>query len=329
MTNERTTTSVERYKSARIAAIGTSVPDTILTNSDFEKMVETTDEWIVTRTGIRKRHIAAKGSAVTTAQLGSAAARTALERAGIAPDQVDGIICATVTPDGLFPSTACKIQAELGCRRAFAFDISAACAGFIYGLSLAKNFIGAGQGSTFLVIGSEILSRITDYKDRGTCILLGDGAGAAVVQGTNDLGDGIRSACLVSDGTLGDILYCDLWGDNRYMVMEGREVFKYAVRMMADMAKRAVGEAGLTFKDIDYLIPHQANIRIIKSLGETLNMAPEKVVVNLENFGNTSSASIPLALNDAIQDGRIGKGSTVLLTALGGGVTVASAVVRF
>ncbi|MBN2188433.1 MAG: ketoacyl-ACP synthase III [Chitinispirillaceae bacterium] len=320
---------MNHFNGARVLSMGTSVPDTILTNSDFEKMVDTTDEWIVTRTGIRSRYVAAKGSAVTTAALGGAAARTALERAGIAPERVDGIICATVTPDGLFPSTACRIQAELGCRRAFAFDISAACAGFIYGLSLAKNFTLSGQGSTFLVIGTEILSRITDYKDRATCILFGDGAGAAVVQGTNDPGDGIRSACLYSDGTLGKILYCDLWGDSRFMYMEGREVFKYAVRMMADMAHRAVKEAGLTFNDIDYLIPHQANIRIIKSLGETLNMAPEKVIVNLENFGNTSSASIPLALNDAVQDGRIRKGSTVLLTALGGGVTVASAVVRF
>jgi 3-oxoacyl-[acyl-carrier-protein] synthase-3 len=309
--------------------VGTSVPDTKLTNSDFEKMVDTTDEWIVTRTGIRSRHIAAKGSAVTTASLGSAAARTALERGHLAPDMVDGIICATITPDGLFPSTACKIQADLGCRRAFAFDIAAACAGFIYGLSLAQNFILSGQGSTFLVVGSEILSRITDYKDRATCILFGDGAGAAVVQGTNDGSAGIISCCLGSDGTLGNIIYCNLWGDSRFTVMEGREVFKHAVRMMADMAKRSVEEAGLTLNDIDYLIPHQANIRIINSLRETLGMAPEKVVVNLENFGNTSSASIPLALNEALRDGRIRKGSTVLFTSLGGGLTLGGAVVRF
>jgi 3-oxoacyl-[acyl-carrier-protein] synthase-3 len=292
-------------------------------------MVDTTDEWIVTRTGIRSRHVAARGSAVTTAGLGSAAARTALERAKIAPDQVDGIICATITPDGLFPSTACKIQAELGCRRAFAFDIAAACAGFIYGLSLAKNFILSGQGSTYLVIGSEILSRITDYKDRATCILFGDGAGAAVVQGTNDGDAGIMSVCLGSDGSLGKILYCNLWEESHFMYMEGREVFKHAVRMMSEIAKKAVADAGLTFGDIDYLIPHQANIRIIKTLSETLKVAPEKVVVNLENFGNTSSASIPLALNEAVQDGRIRKGSTVLFTSLGGGVTVAGAVVRF
>jgi 3-oxoacyl-[acyl-carrier-protein] synthase-3 len=320
---------VGHFKYARIVSIGTSVPDTVLTNSDFEKMVDTTDEWIVTRTGIRKRHIAPKGGAVTTAQLGSSAARYALERAKIPAGQVDGIICATVTPDGLFPSTACKIQAELGCARAFAFDISAACAGFVYGLSLAKNFICSGQGSTILVIGSEILSRVTDYKDRATCILFGDGAGAAVVQGTNDGNAAILSVCLGSDGTLGDILFCNLWGENRYMVMEGREVFKHAVRMMADMAHKAVAAAGVTLKDIDYLIPHQANIRIINSLRETLGMAPEKVVVNLENFGNTSSASIPLAFNEAIKDGRIKQGSTVLFTSLGGGVTVASAVIRF
>jgi len=329
MSNERTTGSVEHFKRARIVSVGTSVPDTVLTNSDFEKMVDTNDEWIVTRTGIKSRHVAAKGSMVTTAGLGSAAARLALERAKTAPEQVDGIICATITPDGLFPSTACKIQADLGCRGAFAFDIAAACAGFVYGLSLAKNFIAAGQGSTFLVVGSEMLSRITDYTDRATCILFGDGAGAAVVQGTNDKDTGIQSVCLSSDGSLGKILYCNLWDDSRFMYMEGREVFKYAVRMMAEVTKKAVAEAGLTLDDIDYFIPHQANIRIIKTLGETLNIAPEKVIVNLENFGNTSSASIPLALNEAIQDGRIRKGSTVLLTSLGGGVTVAGAVIRF
>jgi 3-oxoacyl-[acyl-carrier-protein] synthase-3 len=320
---------VAHFEGAKIVSIGTYVPDTVLTNSDFEKMVDTTDEWIVTRTGIRKRHIVPKGSALTTARLGSNAARSALEKACVAPEQVDGIICATVSPDGLFPATACKIQADLGCSGAFAFDISAACAGFVYSLSLAKNFILCGQGSTFLVVGSELLSRVTDYKDRATCILFGDGAGAAVVQGTNDERAGILSVCLGSDGRLGDILYCDLWGDNRFMVMEGREVFKHAVRMMSDMALKAVTAAGLSISDIDYLVPHQANIRIINTLRETLKMAPEKVVVNLENFGNTSSASIPLALNEAMLDGRIRRGSTVLFTSLGGGVTVGSAVVRF
>ena len=173
---------------ARIVSIGTCVPETVLTNKDFEKMVDTSDEWIVTRTGIRNRHVVPKGSTITTAQLGSNAARSALEKAGIAPDQIDGIICATVSPDGFFPSTACKIQAALGCRKVMAFDISAACAGFVYGLSLARNFILSGQGSTFLVVGSEILSRFTDYKDRATCILFGDGAGAAVVQAVADDG---------------------------------------------------------------------------------------------------------------------------------------------
>jgi 3-oxoacyl-[acyl-carrier-protein] synthase-3 len=311
-------------------SIGTCVPDTVLTNIDFEKMVDTTDEWIVTRTGIRQRHIVPKGSTVTTAQLGSTAARIALEKGGIAPDQIDGIICATVSPDGFFPSTACKIQAQLGCRKVMAFDISAACAGFVYGITLARSFILSGEGSTFLVVGSEILSRVTDYKDRATCILFGDGAGAAVVQAEETDGHrGILSACLGSDGTLGDIIYCDLWGENRFMVMEGREVFKHAVRIMSDMALRAVAAAGLTLSDIDYLVPHQANIRIINSLRETLKMEPDKVVVNLENYGNTSSASIPLALNEAMKDGRIKNGSTVLFTSLGGGIAVASAVVRF
>lgn len=317
----------------KISSIGVAVPDTVLTNSDFEKMVDTTDEWIVTRTGIRKRHIVPKGSPVACAELGSNAARSALEKAGVAPDQVDGIICATVFPDTFFPSTACHIQAMLGCRPVMAFDIATACAGFIYGLALAKNFILAGQGTTILVIGSEILSRGTDYRDRTTCILFGDGAGAAVVQAKADSGKadsaGILSTCLGSDGSLSKILYCNAWGDNRFIMMEGREVFKYAVRMMTDMAYKAIAAAGLTIDDIDYLVPHQANIRIIDALRDAMKLPPEKVVVNLENYGNTSSASIPLALNDAMADGRIKKGSTVALTSLGGGLTVASAVVRF
>ncbi len=317
------------FRQADIVSIGTCVPDTVLTNSDFEKMVDTTDQWIVERTGIRKRHIVPKGSPVTTAQLGSKAARVALQKAGIAPQRVDGIICATVTPDTFFPSTACHIQALLGCRNAYAFDISAACAGFIYGLSLAKNFILAGQGTNILVIGSEILSRFTDYKDRATCILFGDGAGAAVVRGTGDEHAGILSTCLGADGTLGNILYCNAWGENRTMVMEGREVFKNAVRMMIDMSYKAIAAAGLTIGDIDYLIPHQANIRIINAMRDTMKLPQEKIVVNIENYGNTSSASIPLALNEAMADGRVRKGSTVLFTSLGGGLAVASAVVRF
>jgi 3-oxoacyl-[acyl-carrier-protein] synthase III len=325
--NQTLTAVASRVK---IASIGVCVPDTVLTNSDFEKMVDTTDEWIVTRTGIRKRHIVPKGSMVAGAELGSNAARSALEKAGVTPEQVDGIICATVSPDTFFPSTACHIQAILGCRRAMAFDLSAACAGFVYGLALAKNFILAGEGTTILVVGSEVLSRATDYSDRATCILFGDGAGAAVVQPvTDDSAAGILSTCLGSDGSLGKILYCNAWGDDRRIMMEGREVFKNAVRMMTDMAYKAIDAAGLTIDDIDYLVPHQANIRIIDAVRDAMKMPPEKVVVNLENYGNTSSASIPLALNDAMADGRIKKGTTVAFTSLGGGITVASAVVRF
>jgi 3-oxoacyl-[acyl-carrier-protein] synthase III len=320
---------VGKFKQARIVSIGTYVPDNVMTNNDFEKIVDTTDQWIVERTGIRKRHIVPKGSAITNAQLGTQAARVALEKAGVLPEQVDGIICATVTPDTFFPSTACHIQAALGATKAFAFDISAACAGFVYSLSLAKNFILAGQGSTYLIIGSEVLSRATDYTDRATCILFGDGAGAAVVQGTDDENTGILSTCLSSDGTLANILYCNAWGENRYMFMQGREVFKNAVRMMVDMSYKALAAAGLSLGDIDYLVPHQANMRIINAIRDTLKLPQEKVVGNLENYGNTSSASIPIALNEAIDDGRVKKGSTLLLAALGGGITVASAVVRY
>ena len=320
---------MEKTRRSRIVSIGAYVPETILTNADFEKMVDTTDEWIITRTGIRQRHVVPRDSGITNAQLGSNAARQALEKAGVAPEDVDGIICATVTPDTLFPSTACHIQAALGCKNAFAFDCLAACAGFIYGLTLANNFILTGQGKTYLVVGTEILTRATDYTDRGTCILFGDGAGAAVVQLTDDMSSGILSTNLWSDGTQHEILYLKTWGPDQLMHMEGREVFKQAVRVMSECAVKAIAEAGLTFGDIDYVIPHQANIRIIKAIGEHLQLPPEKVVINLENYGNTSSASIPLALYEAIRDGRIKKGTTVVMTSLGGGLAAGGAVVRF
>ena len=300
-----------------------------MTNKDFESFLDTSDEWIVTRTGIRERRIVPKGSTVGVAELGANAARIALERAGVALEKVDGIICATVTPDTFYPSTACRIQAALGCKNAFAFDCVAACAGFVYGLTLANNFIHAGQGETYLVVGSEILSRTVDWTDRATCILLGDGAGAVVVQGTNDPETGLLSSSLWSDGTLGDILYLPVWAEKRFMIMKGSEVFKHAVRMMTESSRKALAAAELTIDDIDLLIPHQANIRIIKAVGENLKLPWEKVVTNLEYYGNTSSASIPLALNDVWNAGRIKKGVTVLFSALGGGLAVGSAVVRF
>jgi 3-oxoacyl-[acyl-carrier-protein] synthase III len=320
---------VTTYKSVRILSVGTAVPETVMTNKDFEKFLDTSDEWIVTRTGIRERRILPKDTTVTNAELGANAARIALERAGISPEAVDGIVCATTTPDHFFPSTACEIQALLGCKNAFAFDCHAACAGFVYGLSIAQNFIRGGQSKTFLVIGAEIMSRSMDWTDRATCILFGDGAGAAVVQGSQEENTGILSTHLGADGTLGNILALPVWTGKRKLTMKGNEVFKHAVRMMSDISLKVVAEAGLTLDQIDYFIPHQANIRIIKSIGESLKMPTEKVLCNLDRFGNTSSASIPLVLNDAWNEGRIKKGTLVLFTALGGGLASGSAVVRF
>ncbi|MGA3050617.1 MAG: beta-ketoacyl-ACP synthase III [Chitinispirillaceae bacterium] len=316
------------FKRSRILSVGAYVPDTIITNSDFETFLDTSDEWIVTRTGIRERHIVPRGSSVRVSELGTNAARIALERAGIAPEEVDGIICATVTPDTLYPSTACTLQANLGCKNAFAFDLLAACAGFIYSLSLANSMILSGQAKTLLVVGAEILTKTVDWTDRATCILFGDGAGAVVVQGTNE-DEGILSSCLGSDGVHGDILTFSPWGENRFMYMQGNDVYKYAVRFITKIGQKAVAAAGLTLADIDLLIPHQANIRIIQAVGEQLHMPPEKVVTNLERYGNTSSASIPLALNEAWGEGRIKKGTRVLFASLGGGLAFAGAVVRF
>jgi len=319
---------VTSFKRSRILSVGAYVPDTIITNSDFETFLDTSDEWIVTRTGIRERHIVPRGSSVRVSELGTNAARIALERAGIAPEEVDGIICATVTPDTLYPSTACTLQANLGCKNAFAFDLLAACAGFIYSLSLANSMILSGQAKTLLVVGAEILTKTVDWTDRATCILFGDGAGAVVVQGTNE-DEGILSSCLGSDGVHGDILTFSPWGENRFMYMQGNDVYKYAVRFITKIGQKAVAAAGLTLADIDLLIPHQANIRIIQAVGEQLHMPPEKVVTNLERYGNTSSASIPLALNEAWGEGRIKKGTRVLFASLGGGLAFAGAVVRF
>jgi 3-oxoacyl-[acyl-carrier-protein] synthase-3 len=319
---------VTSFKRSRILSVGAYVPDTIITNSDFETFLDTSDEWIVTRTGIRERHIVPRGSSVRVSELGTNAARIALERAGIAPEEVDGIICATVTPDTLYPSTACTLQANLGCKNAFAFDLLAACAGFIYSLSLANSMILSGQAKTLLVVGAEILTKTVDWTDRATCILFGDGAGAVVVQGTNE-DEGILSTCLGSDGVHGDILTFSPWGENRFMYMQGNDVYKYAVRFITKIGQKAVAAAGLTLADIDLLIPHQANIRIIQAVGEQLHMPPEKVVTNLERYGNTSSASIPLALNEAWGEGRIKKGTRVLFASLGGGLAFAGAVVRF
>jgi len=317
------------HTSVRIASVGSCVPDNVVTNADLARFVDTSDEWITTRTGIKQRYLSPKDAPVSASELGTKAAARALEKAGLAAADVDAVICATFTPDYFFPSTACRIQDELGCTGAFAFDISAACTGFIYGLTMANSLILSGQCRTVVLVGSEIISRALDWTDRTTCILFGDAAGAAVLTAGDTPGTGILSASLGSNGSLGEILFLPAWGEHRFMKMKGNEVFKHAVRLMSESVQTACGKAGVTVDQLDYLVPHQANVRIINGLAGHLGVAPDKVVTNIERYGNTSSASIPLALEDAMNAGKIKAGSLVALTALGGGITMGSAIVRF
>jgi 3-oxoacyl-[acyl-carrier-protein] synthase-3 len=309
--------------------VGTYVPDAVLPNGRFESFLDTSDEWIAARTGIRERRVAnmphAAPGDMTAADMGCRAALAAMERAGVGPSEVDGIIVATFTPDNFFPSTACGIQAGLGCAGAFAFDISAACAGFVHALAVANAMIVSGQAKTVLAIGSEVISKTLDWSDRGTCILFGDGAGAVVLR-AEDGKAGVISSYLSSDGTLGGILSLAAWGEARFLRMKGNEVFKQAVRMMGEASRIAVERAGMKLGDIDLFIPHQANIRIIRAVAENLGLPEEKVVINIQKYGNTSSASIPLALEEAWVDGRVRDGSRVLFVGIGGGFTVGSAV---
>lgn len=314
---------------ARILSVGSFVPQNTLTNKDIEKIVNTSDDWIVARTGIRQRHIVAKDEKTNAYELGAKAATQALARSGLNAEDIDGIICATFTPDYFFPATACKIQHLLGCKNAFGFDVSAACSGFVYALSVARAMIDSGQYKTILVVGTEIASKTLDWTDRGTCILFGDGAGAVVLQAGSDMRQGILSTYLYSDGALGDILYLPAWGENRFMKMNGGEVYKHAVRMMADAVKKGIEKAGIELSNVDLLIPHQANIRIIKAMADHMNIPMDKVFCNVDRYGNTGSASIPLALNEAWSEGRIKEGTLVVFTSLGGGLASGSAVVRF
>ena len=323
---------------AKITGTGSAVPEMIRTNFDLEKMVDTTDEWITTRTGIRERRIAADGEYTST--FATRAAEQALEMAGVAAEELDLIIVGTVTPDFPFPSTACLVQSNLGAKRAAVFDISAACSGFLYGLSLADNAIRLGTASKALVIGAEVLSRIIDWTDRNTCLLFGDGAGAVVVQGCEGE-HGILSTHLHSDGSYWELLYQPGCGNRNpavqktiderlnFLRMQGNEVFKLAVRAMEDAALQALEKNGLTPSDISIFIPHQANRRIIDAIGKRLGLGDDKVFVNLDRYGNTSAASIPLALDEANRGGRISEGDIVLFDAFGGGLTWGSALVRW
>ncbi len=326
-----------------VAAIGRYLPDNCVQNADLPPQLETSDEWIRERTGIAQRYIAA--SHETTAFMAAEAAKKALEAAGIAADHVDAIIVATTTPDNGFPATATRVQALLGMKHGFAFDVQAVCSGFVYALAVADNFIKTGQAKTVLLIGAEAFSRIVDWNDRGTCVLFGDGAAALVLTATkcassNDaaLDDvsndrGVLSTHLYSDGTGYDLLYIDHAIETPTkrgaVVMHGREIFKSAVQKIGEAVEKALEANELTIPDIDWFVPHQANARIIKGVIDRFNLPPEKVVVTVDKHANTSAASIPLALCEAAYDGRIQKGQLVLIEAMGGGLTWASAVIRW
>ncbi len=316
---------------AIVRGIGTYYPDNILTNSDLEKMVETTDEWITTRTGIKQRHILPKDSNLKASDFGVAAALKAMAQAGIAADEIDGIICGNINPDKQFPATACFIQAKLGAKHAFAFDITAACAGFVYGANMAALLIDSGQCRNVLVIGAEIISPVLDWTDRNSCILFGDAAGA-VVFGVGPKERGVLLSQLKSDGTQSEILYLagSVGSDsNRSMYMDGKQVFKSAVTVITDIVRSTLQKAGYTTQDLDLLVMHQANVRILSAIADKLGLPPEKMVVNVERFGNTSSASIPLALADAHAQGRLKPGMLVALAAVGGGMSWGCNVMRW
>lgn len=323
---------------AGIIGMGHAYPEGILTNADLEKIVDTSDEWITSRTGIKQRHKAAANE--YTSQFGTAAAKQALERAGLKPEDIDLIVCATTTPDQIMPSTGALIQAQLGAVNAAGMDIFAACSGFLYGLTMVESMIRTGQIKYALVIGAEVLTKYVDYSDRGTCVIFGDGAGAAVI-GPVPEGKGILATKIRSDGRYEEQLYAPGGGtklgtthdtiDNgmHFFKMKGNELFKVAVRSMADISAEMLAKAGYTVDDVDLVIPHQANQRITDAVASRLGVPEEKVYSNIAEHGNTSSASIPIAIDECIESGKIKEGSLVLLTAFGGGVTWGGTVVRF
>ena len=324
---------------AEVASVGTAVPPRVVTNDDLSRVLDTSDQWIVERTGIRERRVA--GPEQTVAMLARDASLIALGRAGVAVEQLDAIVLATASPDRLLPSTACDLQALLGATNAAAFDIAAACPGYVYALTIAEGLIASGQSRTVLVVGAEKLSTITDWEDRSTAILFGDGAGASVVRPASGGGRAILSTFLKSDGRLAPLLNRPGGGAvdpisekvvcerSHFMKMAGREVFKAAVLAMAEACDEALRRAGVSAAEIDLMIPHQANLRIIEATAKHAGMPMSKVMVNLDRYGNTSSASIPLALDQAIAEGRVRPGSLLLLVAFGAGFTWGSAVVRW
>lgn len=317
-----------------VTGCGSFLPDNVVTNEDLAKRVDTSDEWIVQRTGIRQRHIAAEGQ--VTSDLALEAANRALESAGRKPEEIDTIILATATPDNTFPATSVTVQARLGITHGFAFDVHAVCSGFVYAMSTADAYIRAGMSERCLVIGAETFSRILDWEDRTTCVLFGDGAGAVVLEKTEGTGTNADRAILTShlrsDGRHKEKLFVDGGPSSTQTVghlrMEGREVFKHAVGMITDVIEDAYAATGLTSEDLDWFVPHQANKRIIDASAKKLGIAPEKVVTTVQLHGNTSAASIPLALDTAIKDGRVKNNDLVMLEAMGGGFTWGSVLLR-
>jgi len=325
-------------RTCSIAGIGSYVPEKILTNADLEKMVETSDEWITTRTGIKQRRIAAKDE--FTSDLAAKAAERAMKMAGITADQIDLIIVATITPDMPFPATACIVQHKLGAKRAAAFDLEAACSGFIYALEIGQQFIMSRTYDTVLVIGAEKLSSITDWTDRNTCVLFGDGAGAAILQ-NRESAHGLLTAVMGADGEKADLLFMPGGGSRcpatkesvdarlHYLRMEGKETFKNAVQAMQSAATEVLRRCEIDISEIKCIIPHQANRRIIDVVGERLGAKPEQLFINLDKYGNTSAASVAIALDEAVNSGRISRGDLILLVVFGAGLTWGAAVIEW
>jgi 3-oxoacyl-[acyl-carrier-protein] synthase III len=325
---------------AHIVGTGSSLPQRVLTNEDLEKIVETSDEWITRRTGIKERRIARKEAGESTTDLGTRAARAAIEMADVSPDQIDTIVVGTVTADHLFPSAACMIQKELEANNAAAYDLSAGCSGFIYGLEAANNSIRQGTADTVLVVGTERLSSIINWQDRGTCVLLGDGAGAVLLRKADAKG-GVLSTHTQSDGRYWDLL-CSKEGNDYlpetlpdvslrpyHLTMEGNRLFKQAVSSMAGMAEKALAQNGLTREDIHLVVPHQANLRILQAVAEKIGMPMDKFFTNLEKYGNTSSASIPIALDEAHRSGLLSPGDHILLVSFGAGLTWGASILQW
>ena len=323
-----------------ISSLATYVPPHVLTNADLEKMVDTTDEWIQQRTGIRERHIVDRG--VATSDLGKEAALKAIANAGLTPDHIEVIIVGTVTPDMMFPSTACLVQHKIGAHRAWGFDLSAACSAFTYSLTTASQIVASGGVEHALVIGADVMSSIIDYKDRATCVLFGDGAGAAIVSATQDESAGVildfehevdgaggAALCMPAGGSRRPPSHESIDERQHYVKQDGATVFKFAVRKTEEISRRILERNGLTPQDLNLFVSHQANRRIIQSATEKLGVSPDKVIINIERFGNTTAATIPLALNDAMCSGRLKKGDLVLLASVGAGFTVGTVLVRW